>query len=80
MTSEQFVALLAALTALIGALSAAIVAFRGLTHAVDGRLQELLEERTAAARREGELAGRDFMRRLMSGESADPPTPLAKPD
>jgi hypothetical protein len=81
MTPEQFTAIAAALAALIGAVTALLVAVYNLHHAVNGRLSQLLQERETAARKDGELAGRDFMRRLMSppdsSSDMDHPTPTA---
>lgn len=70
MTAEQATALLVALTGLIGAIAAVIVQIRGLRKDLNGRVTELLVESTAAAHRHGELEGRDFMRRLLTGATA----------
>lgn len=67
MTAEQATALLVALTGLVAALGAAVVQVRGLRRDLNGRVTELLSEATSAAHKHGELEGRDFMRRLMTG-------------
>lgn len=75
MTTEQFLALLAALTLLLGTVVQLLIAVRNLHSAVNGRLSMLLDQATAAARKDGELAGRDFMARL-----ATPPADQAHAD
>lgn len=60
MTTEQLVAVLGGLTALIAAVSALLVQVRSLRGAVDGVLHELVEAKAAAAEKEGELRGRDY--------------------
>lgn len=72
MTVEQVIAVLGAFTALLAAIGTLMIQVRALHDAVNGRLTQLLQERETAARREGELAGRDFMRRLMQGAPAGP--------
>jgi hypothetical protein len=74
MTPEQFAAIMVAFTGLIGAVTALLVAVHNLHSAVNGRLTQLLAERETAARKDGELAGRDFMRRLMSPPQSDSDT------
>lgn len=49
-----------AVTGLIGAL-------RRLSSQINGRLEQLLEHATDSAHKQGELEGRDFMRRLLAG-------------
>lgn len=66
MTPEQIVAVVAAFATLLSALAAVMVQIRKLHDAVNGRLTQLLEERETAARRLGEMEGRDFMRRLLT--------------
>jgi hypothetical protein len=83
MSPEQFVAIMGALTLLIGAIVQLLVAVRSLHSAVNGRLTMLLDEATTAARKDGELAGRDFMQRLSTAsgrghwldKDLPPPTP-----
>lgn len=76
----QFVAIMGALATLVGAVTALLVAVHNLHDAVNGRLTQLLAERETAARKDGELAGRDFMRRLMTPPDRDsgisPPPPI----
>lgn len=67
MSIEQFVAILGGLTALLVVVVQLLVAVRSLHSAVNGRLTLLLDQAVAAARKDGELAGRDFMMRLARG-------------
>lgn len=60
MTPEQITAVLTGLAALVIAVGALLHNIAELRRDVNGRLSELLDERAAAARKEGELAGRDF--------------------
>lgn len=64
MTSEQAIGVLGAGATLVGALIVLVRELRGLRGDLNGRLQQLLEAATAAARKEGELAGRDYTHRL----------------
>lgn len=70
MTPEQFTAVMAALAGLVAAVTALLVAVHNLHDAVNGRLTQLLAEREAAAHKQGELEGRDFMSRLMAPPDA----------
>ena len=69
MTPEQFTAILAALAGLITAAAMLVGAVRGLRsefratrELVNGKMTELLAVTQLAARKEGELQGRDFAR------------------
>lgn len=66
MTPEQATALIVAVTGLVAAIAAATVQIRGLRRDVNGRMTQLLERSESAARKLGELEGRDFMRRLQN--------------
>lgn len=68
MTVELAIALVAAVTALLGALTAVLVQINLLRRDVNGRVTQLLEAAGVAREKRGELAGRDFMRRLMTGK------------
>ena len=72
MTPEQAVALLGAITALVVAVSALLLQVQKLRSEVNGRLTQLLVEATQAARKDGELAGRDFVHRMYN-PPAEPP-------
>lgn len=61
MTVDQFVAVMGAFTALIGALGVIYVQLLQNHRAVNGRMTELLEMTRQAAQTKGELAGRDFV-------------------
>lgn len=60
MTSEQLTAILGALTALVVAVTALVVQVRQWRKEINGHVTELLSVTAAAAKREGELAGRDW--------------------
>lgn len=67
MTAEQFTAILVALAGLITAAAMLVGAVRGLrselrqtTHLFNGKMSELINVAVMAARKEGELAGRDY--------------------
>jgi hypothetical protein len=64
---EQVVALLGALAAVLGALGIVLHNVAELRQEVNGRLQELLTSTALSAHRKGEMEGRDFMRRLLTG-------------
>lgn len=68
MTVETAIAAAVALTTLATALAALLVQMAALRKDLNGRLQQLLEHAVEAARHQGELEGRDFMRRLLTGE------------
>jgi len=74
MTPEQFTAILVALGGLVGAVAALLVAVHNLHDAVDGRLQQLLDAAVESAAKDGELRGRDFMRRLLAPPTEPPDT------
>lgn len=61
MTTEGVIALFGALTALITAVTACLIQIRSLRIAVNGMLHELVDARSTAAEKEGELRGRDFV-------------------
>jgi hypothetical protein len=62
MSWEQLTALVLAISALLGAFATVLVQIGNLRRDLNGRLQELLLHAVQAARKEGELAGRDFVR------------------
>jgi hypothetical protein len=59
MTVEQLVAVLGAVTLLLGAITALFVQIRRLEFRVDGRLTQLLELTKVAAIAEGKLAEKE---------------------
>lgn len=59
MTTEQLVAVLGAITALVIAVGAVMQQLLALRKQIDGRMGEMLELTRLAATREGELQGRD---------------------
>lgn len=61
MTVEGLIALFGALTAVLTAVTALLVQVRRLRMAVNGVMHELVDARAAAAEKEGELRGRDFV-------------------
>lgn len=61
MTSDQFVAVLGGVTALVIALGTIIVQVYALHKAVNGRLSQLVDVTQKAAQKQGELLGRDFV-------------------
>lgn len=61
MTPEQLTALIGAGTAFLVAAVPVFVQIRALRHDIDGVMHELLDAKATAARKEGELAGRDFV-------------------
>lgn len=75
MSPEQVTALVVAFTGLLAAIGVCIGQIAALRRDVNGRLTQLLQEVAAAERREGELAGRDFVHRQL-GRLAD--TPISK--
>lgn len=70
MPAETIIAVLGGITALVVAVTALIVQIQALRRDLDGRVTELVAHASAAARKEGELAGRDFMQRLHSTPGA----------
>lgn len=60
MTPEQAAGLIVALTALVTAVGALVVQVRALRHDLNGHLAKVIETAGQLARKEGELAGRDF--------------------
>lgn len=65
MSTEQLVALLGALTALIVAIGAVLQQLVMLRRTLNGRLSDLVETTRAAALKEGELRGRDHVLELL---------------
>lgn len=61
MTVENVTALVVAITGLVGAIGIMVVQVRGLRKDLNGRLTQLLEAHGEAQRKEGELAGRDYV-------------------
>lgn len=79
---EQVVAVLGALTALLVAATALLVQVHLLRKDLNGRVTQLLDAAGMAREKRGEMAGRDFMQRLMTGgtggvEGSTPPVPNA---
>lgn len=70
MTTEQLIAVMGGLTALLTAIGVLIGQVAALRHAVDGVTTELVAAREVAAEKEGELRGRDYVSR---------PDPLGPP-
>lgn len=64
MSPEQLVALIGAFAGLLGAVAVVLHNIAELRKDLNGRLQELIDARVAAATKDGELTGRDFMHRL----------------
>lgn len=60
MTIENAIALVVAVTALLGAIGALYVQVRSVGKQIDGRMQELMTVTAQANLKQGELAGRDF--------------------
>lgn len=60
MTPEQIAALCAGIAAIVGAVTVLVQQMSHLRRDVNGRMEDLLEKTAIAARREGELAGRDW--------------------
>ena len=60
MTPEQATALIVAATGLIAAVGVLVVQLRSLRKDINGRLSQVLDLAATAARKDGELAGRDF--------------------
>jgi hypothetical protein len=76
---EQAVALIAAVTALVVALGAVIHNIGELRKDLNGRMEQLLQATSDVARKQGELAGRDFMRRLATPPPESTERPLGEP-
>lgn len=72
MTIETVVGILGAVTALVVAITALVVQLKGLRRDLNGHVTQLVNTSTAAAKREGELEGRDFMHRLLTGGPETP--------
>lgn len=60
MTPEQIAALCGGIAAIVGALGVLVQQMSHLRRDVNGRMEDLLERTAIAARKEGELAGRDW--------------------
>lgn len=85
LTVEQVVAIIGALTALLVAATALLVQVHLLRKDLNGRVTQLLDAAGMAREKRGEMAGRDFMQRLLSGSGAGvegsspaPPNPSAQ--
>lgn len=74
---DQVVPILGAVTALLVAFAAVLQRIESLRRAVNGRLSELLDAKTTQARKEGEMAGRDFVHRLYNPPTDTPEAPPA---
>lgn len=74
MTVETVVAVIGAITAFVIAITALIAQIHGLRKDLNGHVAQLVETSTIAAKKEGELEGRDFMHRLLAPPS-DPTAP-----
>jgi hypothetical protein len=61
-TPEQFVAILTALTALLVAVAGVLIQVRQTHELVNGKMHELVQLAQVAAKKEGELEGRDYER------------------
>jgi hypothetical protein len=59
---EQFIAILTALTALLVAVGGVFAQVRQTHELVNGKMSELVQLTGIAAKKEGELEGRDFER------------------
>lgn len=70
MTPEQWTALVGAITALVVAVGAVLVQLRGLRNDLNGRVSQMIDSTALAHRKQGELEGRDFMARLLTGPPA----------
>lgn len=66
MTPEQGTALLGAVTAVLVAVTGLIIQVRALRHDIDGHVASLVGSMTEAAHKQGELEGRDFMRAVLT--------------
>lgn len=75
MSPEQVVAVLVAATGLVGALGVMLRQLHEMRGDLNGRLTELLDAVAKAERREGELAGRDYVHKEL-GSLRD--TPIRK--
>ncbi len=73
MTPEQVVAIITATAGFLGALGIVLHNIAELRKDLNGRLQELIDARVAAAGKQGELEGRDYAHRL-HGATIDTPT------
>jgi len=69
-TVEQATALVVAITGLVGAVGVLVVQIRSLRKDINGRLTQLLAVAEQAARKDGELAGRDYSRGLTTVTAA----------
>lgn len=79
MTPEQVTAMLSAVTALVAALTGFAIAIRRVdgrvkatSERINGRMDELLTVAQLAARKQGELEGRDFMAPPVVTSSSSP--------
>jgi hypothetical protein len=79
LTAEQVTAVLVALAAVITALGVLLQRVHELRKDLNGRLTQLLEERATAARKDGELAGRDYERQRKHRKPQSTETPRTAP-
>lgn len=63
MTPEQVVAIIVAITGLTAAIGVVLVQLAQIRKDMNGRLTQLVDHATTAARKDGELAGRDYAAR-----------------
>lgn len=70
MTPEQAIAIIGAVSTLVVAVTALLVQVHLLRKDVNGRVTQLLDAAGMAREKRGELNGRDFMRRLLTGAAA----------
>lgn len=73
MSTETVIAVIGAATALVVAITALVAQIQGLRKDLNGHVTKLVDSSAEAARKEGELAGRDFMHRLLTG-GPEPPS------
>jgi hypothetical protein len=82
-TVENVTGLIIAVTGLIAAIGVLVVQVKGLRKDINGRLTQLLEAHGEAQRKEGELAGRDYVTtptRVSVMGGAGTPVPLVPHD
>ncbi len=80
MTPEQLVAVLVALTGLLGALGILIRQVGELRKDLNGRMEQFLVSTRDAAHRQGEMAGRDWMAAQAVKEPQFPGAPVHSDD
>lgn len=72
MTPEQIVALIVALTGLMAAIGVVIRQLGELRKDLNGRLEQLLVATSEASRKQGELAGRDYVHAAVQAKAGPP--------